>query len=108
MNNFNSLTYIDQFIGNQIRKNPNRSVSALYRKCIKKVPLIGEYLVLSRILRISRDKCGKYFKKGQIRLAMQSSEEYKKLRKREKMMWLRELYISPAMSKRHFKGPRNR
>jgi hypothetical protein len=87
--NYNNLEYIDHFVISLMEENPRRSLSALFRNMRKKVPLIGDYPILKHIVRICKQN-GYSWTRNQVRLACQSSEEYKENRLGEKICWIRD------------------
>jgi len=84
------LTSIDEFVIKRITKTPKSSISALLRDCRKRVPLIGDQVILIHIIRLL--KANNYeFSYYKLIQALQSSEDYKEMTRGEKTKNLRYL-----------------
>lgn len=78
-----NLSSIDDFIVKRVTKTPNCSISALLRDCRKRVPLIGDYVILLHIIRILKEQ-NYQFTYSKVNLVLQNTEEYKEATFREK------------------------
>lgn len=70
------LTSIDEFVIKRITKNPKSSISALLRDCRKRVPLIGDQVILIHIIRLLK-QLNYDFTYDKINIALQNTEEYR-------------------------------
>lgn len=94
-NEYHDTEFIDETVKNLFTKNPNRSVSAAFRKLrrFSKLSLIGDYSLLSRIIRIAH-ATGAIVNRENIRYAFNQSEELKQLRKKDKNTLIDQLFLN--------------
>lgn len=87
---FNNLHYIEPSIRKELAKNHNRTYSGLFKDNRMRVPLIGDYPILSHIGYIA-GTCKKRFNREQVRNACKYSIEWKSLGYADKTKWLDKL-----------------
>lgn len=94
-NEYHDTEFIDETVKNLFTKNPNRSLSAAFRKLRRftRLSLIGDYPLLFRIIRIARST-GTIINRENIRYAFNQSEELKLLRKKDKNTLIDQLFSS--------------
>lgn len=98
-NEYHDTEFIDETVKNLFTKNPNRSLSATFRKLRRftKLSLIGDYPLLFRIIRVARST-GASVNRENIRYAFNQSEELKELRKKDKNTLVDQLYLSTQVN----------
>jgi hypothetical protein len=84
---FNNLRYIDEYVEKEISKNRNRRFSSLFRDCRKRVPLIGDYPIMSHVAFLM-GKLGIKLNPNKTWRAVKSSKEYLDMRRGDKMRWV--------------------
>ncbi len=89
---YNSLEYLDDFVEREIEKNFNVSFSGLFKRHRMKVPLIGDYLILKRIVRVAFERGKKKFTRFQLRRGASYSIEFEQLSLPEKNSWIEDFY----------------
>ena len=88
------------YIEKEIKKNPNVTLSGLFKRLRMKVPLVGDYIVLRFISR-NMGELGRNLSQGAIKNACLYSQEYIKSgmsRSEGKPMWIKTIHQSNKLA----------
>lgn len=86
----NNINHLDSYIIELMRKNPNRSLSAMFRNLRMKTPLIGDYPIMKHMMWVCKEH-GFKFNSNQVYQACKSSKEYNESSGKEKIIWKKDL-----------------
>lgn len=83
----NNISFLDIYIQKAVKKNINVSLSGLFKRFRMKVPLIGDYVILNKMIQLS-NQLGKTFNRNQILTACSYSRDFSETSRTEKTQWI--------------------